>query len=60
MAKQQKFISVERTKMEALVTDNVRLRSVANKIWLKWWFVPVLLAGSFAFAYAGAMFGSIN
>lgn len=49
---------IPKAQLDALVSDNIRLRSVANKIWLKWYFVPILFAGVFAFAYAGAMFGS--
>lgn len=49
---------IEKYKLDALINDNIRLRSIANKIWLKWYFVPMLFAGVFAFAYAGAMFGS--
>jgi hypothetical protein len=49
---------IPKHQLDALVSDNIRLRAIANRIWLRWYFVPILFAGSFAFAYAGAMFGA--
>jgi len=49
---------IPKDKLDALISDNIRLRSTANKIWLKWYFVPVLFVGVFIAAYFGAHFGA--
>jgi len=50
--------SIPEDKLEALLSENIRLRSAANKIWLKWWFVPILFIGTFTAAAAGSWIAS--
>ena len=49
---------IPKEKLDALISENIRLRSAANKIWLKAWFVPVLLLGTFCAAFLGALLAS--
>lgn len=58
MNKKRDLRQIPKHQLDALVSENIRLRSAANRIWLKWWFVPVLLALVFVAGYAGAMFGA--
>lgn len=53
-----KMRSIPEDRLEALLAENIRLRSTANKIWLKPWFVPMLFGGAFIFAFAGAFIGA--
>ena len=49
---------IEKHKLDSLINDNIRLRSAVNRIWLKWYFVPVIFIGTFLSAFAGAMLGN--
>lgn len=46
--------SVEKNKLAALIDDNIRLRAVANKIWMKRWFPMALIVICGTAAFGGA------
>lgn len=54
----RKTVTLEKHKLDALVSENIRLRSAANKIWLKWWLMPLLLVVTFLAGFVGAMAGT--
>ena len=59
MSKKQKFTSIPTEKLEALLAENIRLRSAANRVWTRWWFLPALMAAVFGSAFAGTFLGQL-
>jgi len=57
MAKKERFVSVERTKLDALVSENIRLRKDVNKIWHKapHWLIVITAVS----AFFGALIGTL-
>ena len=46
--------TIEKDKLEALVSENIRLRGRANRIWLKPWFPTALIVTCGTLSFLGA------
>ena len=49
-----KRVTMDKDKVDALVSDNIRMRSAINRVWFKPWFPVALIVATSAAAFAGA------